>query len=122
MGWLQRFLLGWAANVLALWAAVWLVGDVTVSGYGTLIVSALVFTVVNLIVKPIVTLLGFPVILLTLGLALFLVNMLMFALTAWLVPDLEVGGFWSVAKGTIVIWLVNVLVGIVLRGARGERD
>jgi putative membrane protein len=117
---LRRFLLTWAANVFALWAAVALVGDITVSGYGTLVVAALVFSLVNLIVKPIVTLLGLPVIILTLGLALFLVNMAMFALTAWIVDDLEVGGFWSVAKGTIVIWLVNLVAGIVLRRV-GER-
>ena len=118
---IQRFLLTWAANVFALWAAVALVGDVTVSGFGTLIIAALVFSLVNMIVKPIVTLLGLPVILLTLGLALFLVNMLMFALTAWIVPDLDVGGFWSVAKATIVIWIVNVLASIVLRGVGVRR-
>jgi putative membrane protein len=120
---LQRFALTWIANVFALWAAVWLVGEVNVSGFGTLVVAGLVFSLVNLLVKPVVKLLGLPIILLTFGIALFFIDMAMFALTAWIVDDLEVGGFWSVVKGTVVIWLVNFLIGFLppWRGKREDR-
>jgi putative membrane protein len=58
---------------------------------------------------------------LTLGVGLFLINMAMLALTAWIVSGFGVGGFWSVAGGTIVVWLVNVVVHLVTERARDER-
>ena len=73
------------------------------------------FTVVNWIVKPIVAILSIPFIIVTLGVAYFFVNVLMLLITDWVVPDFEVGGFWTVVGATIMIWLVNVIIAAVLR-------
>ena len=56
-----------------------------------LFVAALVFTTVNWLVRPIVILLALPAVVLTLGLALILINTFMLYLTDWIVPSFETG-------------------------------
>jgi putative membrane protein len=85
------------------------------------VIAGAVFGVVNLIVKPLVTLLSLPVIILTLGIALFFVNLLMLALTAWLVAGFDIDGFWPAVGGTIVVWLVNAVLQAVF-GVGDRRD
>ena len=108
---LRRFLLTWAFNVAALWAAAELLGGVSVSGdetWVTLALAGLVFSLVNMVVKPIVAVLAIPLIVVTLGIAYFLVNVLMVFLTSWIVDDFHVDGFWSGVGAAIVVWLVNL--------------
>ena len=99
MSLLERIAISIVGNLLALWAAVLIVGDIDVSGYGSLVIAAIVFGLINLIVKPVVKLLSLPVIILTFGIALFFINMAMFALTAWIVSGLDVGGLLVGGKG-----------------------
>jgi putative membrane protein len=103
-----RFLGTCLVNAIALWVAVELLSGVTASSTGDIILAGLVLGVANAIIKPILTILSIPLIIITLGLGLFLVSMAMIALTSWLVPGFDAGGFWSVAEATIIVWLVNV--------------
>jgi putative membrane protein len=109
-----RFLITWACNTVALFVAAWLLTDITYGDdWWTLVLAGGVFSLVNMIVKPIVTLLSLPLIILTLGIALFFVNLLMLLLTAWIVRDFDVEGFWTAVGGTLVIWAVNLLLDAV---------
>jgi putative membrane protein len=115
-------LLRWAVNVAALWVAAEALDGVTYDGFGTLVVAALVFGLVNFFVKPLVTLLSLPLIIVTLGVFYFFVNLGMLLLTDALVSDFDIDGFWSAVGATIVVWLVNAVLGMVTRpAARGER-
>jgi putative membrane protein len=116
-----RLALGWGANLLALALASRLIDSVTFSSFGQLAIAGAVLAIVNLVVKPILALVSCILIILTLGLFLFVVNMACVALTAWLVPGFGVGGFWSVAGTTIIVWFVNVLVNAGVNRARGDR-
>lgn len=115
----RRLLVATAVNVLALLVAAWAFDGVRVDGWGPLILAGVVFGLVNTVVKPIVTVLALPVILLTLGVALFFVNMLMLALTDWVVNGLVISGFWTLVGATLLVWLVNVLIESVF-GIRGR--
>ena len=119
---LARLVVGWAGNLLALWVASRLVDSIDYSSFGALALAAVVFGVVNLVVKPLAKLVGCVLIVLTLGVGLFLINMAMLALTAWIVGGFDVGGFWSVATGTAIVWLVNLAVGMAVDrlGERGR--
>jgi putative membrane protein len=108
-----RLLFSWIANTLAIGVAVALIGSINATGIGAIVLAGLVFGIVNLFIKPILTLLTLPLVIITLGLSLFLVNMAMFALTAWIVDDLEVGGFWSIAGGTVIIWVVDMIINLM---------
>jgi len=120
-----RILVVWAFNAAALFVADWLIDGITFDDEWKVVVAAAVFAVVNLIVKPLVTLLSLPLIVLTLGIALFFVNLLMLALTAWLVSGFDIDGFWPAVGGTIVVWLVNAVLqavfGVGDRRARRRR-
>ena len=115
-----RLTLGWGANLLALALASRLIDSVNFDDFGKLAIAAAVLSIVNLVIKPLLALVSCVLIILTLGLALFLVNMACVALTAWLVPGFGVGGFWSVAGTTVIVWFVNLLVNAVVSRARRE--
>jgi putative membrane protein len=120
-----RILLWWASNFVALWVAAALLDAVD---YGdslwVLVLAALVFGLVNLVVRPLVILLALPAVLVTLGLALLLVNAFMLYLTDWIVPDFDVDGFGWAVLAAIIVWVVNMalhaLLGSERRGWRAE--
>jgi putative membrane protein len=114
-------LLAWAANALSLAVADWIFDSVDIDGWWALLIGAAVLGIANTIVKPILTLLTLPLVILTLGLALFAINVLMLALAEWIAPDFSIDGFWTYIGATIIVWLVNwVLHGLF--GLREERQ
>jgi putative membrane protein len=116
---IRRLLFATAVNVAALAVTAWAFDRVRVDGWGSLVLAGVVFGVVNTVVKPIVALLALPVILISLGVALFFLNMLMLALTDWVVNGLVISGFWTLVGATIVVWLVNLVIESVF-GIRGH--
>jgi putative membrane protein len=120
---LRRLLIAWAGNVAALFVAAALIDGIS-SGrdWWALVLAALVFSAVNWVVRPIVFVLSLPVIVLTLGIALFFVNLLMLYITSWLVPQFTIASFWSAVAATIIVWIVNaVLSATVFRRMKGDR-
>lgn len=115
---IQRILLIWAANAVAFIVADLLIDGIRFDSPWRAIVIGAVFGLVNWAVKPVVTLLALPVIILSLGIALFFISLLMLYLTSWLVPDFHIDSFGAAIGGTIVIWLVN----LVLYAAFGVND
>jgi putative membrane protein len=115
---IRRLAIASAVNVAALAVTAWALSGVHVDGWGGLLFAGIVFGIVNTLVKPVVKLLALPVIVLTLGLALYFVNMLMLALTDWIVNGLVIDGFWTLVKATLIVWLVN----LVIESVFGLRD
>jgi len=104
----------WLCNIVALWAAESLISGIKFTGnFGSIVIAALVFALINLILKPVAKLLAFPLIILTLGIALFFVNILMLYITDWILSDFKIESFGAAIWGTIVIWAVNWLLQIV---------
>jgi putative membrane protein len=119
MGILVALLVRWGINTLALIVVDWMFGGVTIGRWGPLLLGAAILTLGNTIIKPILAILTLPLIIITFGLAYFAINVLMVALAEWLAPDFSIDGFWSYVGVTIVIWLVNVVVGWFLGRVRG---
>lgn len=109
-----RALVQWGLNVLALIVCDWLFDSLTIGRWWPVIFAGAVLGLANLILKPIVTFLALPLIIVTLGIAYFFVNVLMLLFTEWVVPDFSIDGFWTYVGATIVVWLVNWIVGGVL--------
>jgi len=110
----RRLAYMWLFNVVALFAASELIDGIGYSDdFGTLVLTGLVFAAVNLFLKPAAKLLAFPLILVTLGIALFFVNILMLYITDWVVPGFSIADFWAAVWATIVIWGVNWVLQIV---------
>jgi putative membrane protein len=119
--WPIRLVLGFGANLLALWLASRWIDSVGYDDFADLAIAAAVLGAVNLVIKPLVTFVSCLLIILTLGLFLFLINMGMVALTAWIVPGFDVGGFWSVAGTAVIVWAANVLVNAIASRAWNRR-
>jgi putative membrane protein len=121
---LRRFVVTWFFNIVALWVAAELLDGI---GYGgdewILVIAALVFSLANIFVKPLVILFTLPLVILTLGLALFFVNLFMLYLTSWVVDDFNVDSFGAAIVATIIVWLVNtVLEAVFTRDERLRRE
>ncbi|WP_376100031.1 phage holin family protein [Roseomonas sp. CCTCC AB2023176] len=111
MGFVARTLI----TAIAFLVAQALIPGIAIRGWGWLIIAAVVFGLVNAFIRPVIFLLSLPLTVLTLGLFTLVINAMMLGLTAWLIPGLEVRGFWAAFWGAVVIWIVswiaNSLVG-----------
>jgi putative membrane protein len=121
---MPKFVTAWILSGLALAAAAGLLGDhmnigVSDDSTGERIVAialvALVFTAINAFIAPVVKTLSLPFIIITLGFALLVINALLLLLTEWVTGKFgvafEVDGFWWAVLGSIVITIVNAVLG-----------
>src|SRR5919198_6193172 len=98
----MRLLFRFACNAVALYVAAWALSGVTYGDqWWTLLIAAAVFTLVNMWIKPVLTILSLPFIIVTLGLFLFLLNILMLYITDWIVPDFDIRSFGAGALAAI---------------------
>ena len=114
----MRFLVRVLLNALAIGVAAWLVPGVQLSGPGPAVFAGILLGFVNALVRPILILLTLPFTLLTLGLFLFVVNAICFALTAALVPGFDLTGFFAAFFGALVVTLVSWAVSALITDAR----
>jgi putative membrane protein len=117
--WLVRLLVLWGINVLALMVVDGIFDSVDIGRWGSLLVGALVLMLGNAILKPILAILTLPLVIVTFGLSYFAINVLMLALAEWVASDFSIDGFWTYVGATIVVWIVNVVVGFLLDRIRG---
>ena len=128
---MERFLSTWIVSAVALSVAAWLLGTHMAIGDPSesaatrvvaVLVVALVFTLVNSVVGPIIKVLSLPFIILTLGLALLVINALLLLLTERITDAFDVvfhiDGFWWAVLASIVISVSQSIVGAFV----GSRD
>jgi putative membrane protein len=121
---LQRLLLLWAGNVVALFIAHLFVDGVSYGDdWWVLVIAGLVFGIVNSLIRPVLRLLmktaGLPLVLLTFGVALFLIDVLMLYITSWVVKDFTISSFGAAVAGAAVIWVVHLLLEAAFGIGRG---
>jgi len=87
---------------------------VHIAGFGTAIVAALIMGLVNFFIRPVLFFLTLPLNFLTLGLFSFVINALLFALVAWLVPGFEISNFMSALGGSILMAIMTSMLGLLL--------
>ncbi|MGH3078576.1 MAG: phage holin family protein [Gaiellaceae bacterium] len=117
---LVRLLVLWGINTLALIVVDWMFSSIAIGRWGSLLLGAAVLTIGNTFLKPILTILTLPLVILTFGLSYFALNVGMLALAEWIAPDFSIDGFWTYVGATIVVSLVNIVVGWLLDRVRGE--
>jgi putative membrane protein len=104
-------------NAVALFAVVRLVPGISVAGLGNLVVSSLVLGFLNAVLRPIISFFSLPITILTLGLFTFVVNGIIFALVAWLVPGFSVTGFGTAILGAFAFSVISFLLNLIVRPA-----
>ena len=117
----MRFLARLVLNGLAIIIAAWLLPGIHLTSPSAALLAGVILGFVNAIVRPVLFFLTLPLTLLTLGLFIFVLNAICFALTAWLVPGFSIDGFFSALFGALLVSVVSwILSGLVV--GRSERD
>ena len=112
----MRILLSIVANAVALLATAYVVPGISFAGsWFQLLVAGAIFGLLNLIVRPIALLLSVPLLVLTLGLFYFVLNGLLLWGFSKLLPGYDVAGFVPGLLGSLVIWIVNLLLGMFFK-------
>ena len=124
---MTRFLSTWFVSSVALAIAAALLGDnmsigdandETVARVIAVALVGLVFTIINSFVAPVVKALSLPFIIVTLGLALLVINALLLLLTEWITDQFDmqffIDGFWWAVVASIVISLSQSVVGALV--------
>ncbi|MEK7602197.1 MAG: phage holin family protein [Patescibacteria group bacterium] len=104
----------WLITAVAILIAAYLIPGVSVTLVGALVL-AIVLGIINMFFKPIITLLTLPINILTLGIFSLVVNALLIMLSAIIVPDFSVDGFWTALLFSIVVSLVTAFLGMMVR-------
>jgi len=112
------FFLRAAIASLGLWLASTWVPGLAFDSPTSLILAAVLLGIVNGFVRPLVVLLTLPLTIVTLGFFLLIVNGIMLALVAGLLPGFHVAGFWDAVWGALIVSLVS-WVGSALFGRKG---
>ncbi len=84
---------------------------VEIDSFGKALITAAVFGILNALLLPVLTLFTLPFIILTLGLFFFVLNSIIFGLSAALVPGFRLRyGFWSAMIGSIALAIINSIL------------
>ena len=102
-------------NGLALMLVAYLYSGVSIDSPLAAIVAAVVLGIVNAIIRPVLLFLTLPVTLLTLGLFIFVINALMFWLTAELVPGFRVSGFLQALIGSVMYSVITIVTSWIIK-------
>ncbi|CAA9275107.1 MAG: hypothetical protein AVDCRST_MAG77-3468 [uncultured Chloroflexi bacterium] len=114
-----KLLLRLAAPFIAIVLATYLFPDrIAVPDYTTAAIFAVVLSLLNAFVRPVVAFFSMPLTCLTLGLFHFVLNALMFAAAAWLVPGVYVDGFIAALLGALVVSGVSLGVSLLTRDGK----
>ena len=111
----MSFLLYWIVTALALALASYLVPGVRIDSWVALAVASLVLGIVNAVIRPVLVIITLPITILTLGLFYFVVNGLVFGLTAYLVPGFSVDSLVAAILGALVVGLTSWFVGAMIK-------
>ncbi len=100
---------------LAVIITAFILPGISVADYFTGIVIAALLALLNLTVRPILIFLTIPITVLTLGLFLLVINAMMVLLAAEIVPGFIVDGFWWAILFSLILSLINSLLGVSIR-------
>jgi putative membrane protein len=113
---LRRLLISWVVIAIAVAVAVYFVPGVTITGgpWQVLLVAA-VFGLISAILGPILRLFSLPLIVLTLGLFTLVINFVLFLITNWIMPSLQIDGLWPAFLASLLISIVSAVLWALLR-------
>ncbi len=113
---LTRVLVNWLIMIAAVWIATAVVPGIVVNGgLGTYLAISLLFGLVNAVLGPVLYWLAGSQSWLRLGGSAVVVNGILFAATAGLSPNLDIGGLGGAVLGALVVAVASTLLELVFR-------
>jgi putative membrane protein len=110
----MMLLLKWLIMAVSIIVSAYLIPGVKVNGFLAALWVALFLGIVNILIKPILILITLPINILTLGLFTFVINALLILLASSVIKGFEVSGFWVAVFFSIVLSLINYVLGSLL--------
>jgi len=104
----MMLLLKWLALSLIIMFVGWIVPGITISNFIAALIASIAIAFVNMVIKPVLIFLTLPINILTLGLFVLVINALLFMFVAYLIPGVEVNGFWSAFLGALILSIFSV--------------
>ena len=101
-------LLKWLALALSIMFVGWIVPGISVSSFVTALIASIAIALVNVVIKPVLVFLTLPINILTLGIFILIINALLFMFVAYLIPGVEVDGFWSAFLGALILSILSI--------------
>lgn len=111
----MRVLITGVFNLVGLMLAGWLDLIDYNDDFQTLLIGGLLLALINMVVRPVLMLLSLPFIIVTFGFFILVVSAFTLWLTAEIVPDLDLFGFWKTIGAVIIISIANFALGGIFR-------
>jgi putative membrane protein len=115
-----RFLTRILITMLGVLLGAWLLPGVEVESNWKALIVAFVLGLLNALVKPILIFLTIPATIVTFGLFLLVINAIIILMADWLVDGFIVNGFWWALLFSLILSILNSLVGKAERQGREE--
>jgi putative membrane protein len=110
----MMILLRWIIMAASIMLAAYIIPGVNVKGFFAALWIALFIGIINVLVRPFLILITLPINILTLGLFTFVINALLILLASSVIKGFEVKGFWVAMLFSIVLSIINFLLGHLL--------
>lgn len=106
----MSLLLKWLILALSIMFVGWVIPGISISSFLAALTAAIAIALVNVFIKPVLIFLTLPINILTLGIFILVINAVLFMFVAYLVPGVEVDGFWSAFFGAIVLSILSIAI------------
>ena len=101
-------LIKWVVLALTLMFVAWVIPGISIMNFTTALMATVVIALVNIAIKPVLVFLTLPINILSLGLFILVINAFLFMFVAYIVPGVEVNGFWSAFWGAILLSILSI--------------
>jgi putative membrane protein len=117
---MQKLVLKWLVVALTVLAIPHLVDGIEVDSLGTALALALMLGLLNTVLKPVLIFLTFPITLVSLGLFLFVINALVFWVSASTVSGVVVEGFGAAFVASLIVSFVSAIFSLTMKKDQGR--
>ncbi len=101
-------ILKWLVFALIIMFVGWIIPGFDVQNIWAALIAVVVIALINAFIKPLILLLTLPINILTLGIFTLVINALLFMFAAYLVPGINVDGFWSALLASLLISIFSI--------------
>ena len=101
----------WLILTAAIMLTSYLLDGIQVSGFFSALLAAAILSVLNVFLRPILIILTLPINILSLGLFTFVINAILLMMVSGVIPGFNVTGFWPALFGSLLISIVNAVLG-----------
>jgi uncharacterized membrane protein YvlD (DUF360 family) len=117
---LKRLVITLVVSAVAFWVTAWLLPNITIGRFLDGVVVVVVMALLNAVIRPVVLALVAPRSLILTGIAVLLLQVLVFLVAANVVPGVQVGGLATALVGSFVYAIVNTALTAILGVDSGD--